>query len=73
MKCPCIDVCRYEDDSGWCFGCGLLKRERKRWKKLGKAERASVAAALPGRLAALAASGHVTGAAARRKKKRDRG
>ncbi len=68
MASPCIDVCRFDHDTGWCFGCGMEKPEKKRWKK-DKAERPAIRATLPGRLSALAASGHATGQAAARKKK----
>ncbi|MEL6504933.1 MAG: DUF1289 domain-containing protein [Pseudomonadota bacterium] len=36
---PCIDVCKYPD-GGFCKGCGMLKKEKKRWKRLdGRADR----------------------------------
>lgn len=70
MASPCIDICRYDERTGWCFGCGMLKPEKKRWKK-DKAERPAIRAALPQRLSELAAAGHRTGAAAAKKKKKD--
>lgn len=68
MASPCIDVCRYDEETGWCFGCGMTKKDRKRWKK-EKERREEIRAALPGRLAALAAAGHAVGKEARRKRK----
>ena len=65
MANPCIDVCRYDEATGWCLGCGMSKPEKKSWKK-EKAERPAIRAALPGRLAALAAAGQPTGKAAKR-------
>lgn len=68
MASPCIDVCRFDDATGWCLGCGMAKPEKKRWKK-ERGDRQSVRAALPGRLAVLAEAGHATGQAAKRKRK----
>ena len=69
MASPCIDVCRYDEATGWCFGCGMTKKEKKRWKK-DKEQRVHIREALPGRLFSLAANGHATGDAARKKKKK---
>ncbi|HEV7455230.1 MAG TPA: DUF1289 domain-containing protein [Roseococcus sp.] len=33
MASPCIDVCRFDEATGWCLGCGMAKPEKKRWKK----------------------------------------
>lgn len=65
---PCIKVCRFDDVSGWCFGCGMTKPERKAWKQV-PGYRPAILAGLPARLAALAGEGHTTGAAAGRKRK----
>jgi predicted Fe-S protein YdhL (DUF1289 family) len=67
MASPCIDVCRYDEATGWCLGCGMSKREKKRWKK-DKEDRPAVRAALPERIVALAAAGAKTGEAARKKR-----
>lgn len=69
MASPCIDVCRYDETTGWCLGCGMLKPEKKRWKK-DRAERPAIRAALPQRLQALASAGHATGEAATRTKRK---
>ncbi len=68
MASPCIDICRYEKETGWCFGCGMTRKDRKHWKK-EKDRRPAILAALPGRLAALEAAGHAVGKAAKRKGK----
>jgi hypothetical protein len=33
MASPCIDVCRHDEATGWCLGCGMTRKDRKRWKK----------------------------------------
>jgi predicted Fe-S protein YdhL (DUF1289 family) len=68
MANPCIDVCRYDEATGWCLGCGMTRKEKKAWKK-DKDRRDEIRAALPERLAALAAAGLPTGKAAKRKGK----
>ncbi|WP_223880524.1 DUF1289 domain-containing protein [Roseococcus microcysteis] len=67
MASPCIDVCRFDEATGWCLGCGMAKPEKKRWKK-DRDARPAVRDALPARLAALERAGHRTGKAAKRKK-----
>jgi predicted Fe-S protein YdhL (DUF1289 family) len=67
MASPCIDICRYDGTTGFCLGCGMLKPEKKRWKK-DREERPAIRAALPGRLATLRQAGLATGKAAKRKK-----
>jgi len=66
MASPCIDVCRHDEATGWCLGCGMTRKDRKHWKK--KQGRAAILAALPGRLVILAANGLPTGKAARKAK-----
>ena len=67
MASPCIDVCRYDEATGWCLGCGMSRKDKKHWKK-EKDRRPAIRAALQGRLEALAASGLPTGKAAAKKK-----
>ncbi len=68
MASPCIDVCRYDETTGWCQGCGMTRKDKKHWKK-EKERRPAIRAALPERLAALQAAGLPTGEAAAKKKK----
>jgi hypothetical protein len=68
MKSPCIDVCRHDDATGWCLGCGLTRKDRKAWKR-ERERRPEIAAALPGRLAMLRAAGLPTGKAASKRKR----
>ena len=65
---PCIKVCEFDDDTGWCFGCGMTKPERKAWKQVA-AYRPAILANLPARLDAMQVAGHRTGEAAKKKKK----
>ncbi len=69
MASPCIDICRYDEATGWCLGCGMTRKDKKHWKK-DKAMRPAIRETLPARLQALAAAGHPTGKAAKRKKKK---
>ena len=67
MASPCIDICRYDEATGWCLGCGMNRQDKKYWKK-EKERRPDIRAVLPGRLLSLAAEGHPTGKAAKKKK-----
>lgn len=65
MERPCIKICDYDKDTGWCRGCGMTKPERKAWKRV-KGYREAILAGLPARLEAMAAEGHAVGEAARK-------
>ncbi len=67
MASPCIDICKYDEETGWCLGCGMSRKDKKHWKK-EKERRPAIRAALAERLAALAASGQRIGKAAKRKR-----
>ena len=54
---PCIKVCVIDAVSGLCAGCGRSLAEIGGWLGFSDAERRAVMAALPARLAALAATG----------------
>jgi uncharacterized protein len=68
MASPCIDVCRFDDETGWCLGCGMRRKDKKLWKK-DRDTRPDIRTALPARLSVLAAAGNRVGADARRDKK----
>ena len=68
MASPCIDICRYDEATGWCLGCGMTRKDKKHWKK-EKERRPEIREPLPGRLLTLAAEGNPTGEAAKKKKK----
>lgn len=36
---PCIQVCRLDQASGYCIGCGRTADEIMRWPQLNEAER----------------------------------
>jgi predicted Fe-S protein YdhL (DUF1289 family) len=65
---PCLGICRYDDDTGWCLACGMTRPEKKAWKRM-PAYRAAILLGLAARLEALAAEGHPTGTAAGKRKK----
>ena len=33
-KSPCIDICDFSGQNGWCLGCGRTLNECDKWKKL---------------------------------------
>ena len=68
MGSPCIDVCRYDEATGWCLGCGMTRKDKKAWKK-EKPAWASIRDSLPARLSELEGRGQPVGKAARKKKK----
>jgi uncharacterized protein len=57
MPSPCVDICVFDKDSGWCVGCGRTRVECNLWKSAPRRQQRAIAAALPRRLRALAASG----------------
>ncbi len=34
QKSPCIDVCKFTGQNGWCIGCGRTREECQKWKKM---------------------------------------
>lgn len=52
IETPCIKVCRLDDSSGLCVGCGRTIEEVAAWVAMSAPERQRVMAALPARLAA---------------------
>jgi len=68
---PCIDVCRYDEATGWCLGCGMTRKDKKAWKK-EKPARPAILDALPSRLSALTAAGQAVAKAAKKKTKKQR-
>ena len=51
---PCIGVCKLDEQSGFCLGCGRTGGEIGAWSTLGGPERDAIWAELPERLKALA-------------------
>jgi predicted Fe-S protein YdhL (DUF1289 family) len=50
---PCVGVCKLEDTSGYCLGCGRNRNEISDWVAMGESQRDEVWLKLPERLAAL--------------------
>jgi uncharacterized protein len=48
---PCIAVCMIDPRSNLCFGCGRTLAEIARWHRMESAERQTVMAQLPARMA----------------------
>jgi uncharacterized protein len=48
---PCIAVCLMDPGSNLCFGCGRTLPEIARWHRMESAERRTVMAQLPARMA----------------------
>ena len=53
MQSPCIQVCRIDDTTGWCVGCGRTRDEIARWGTASNSEQARIWQQLPERLATL--------------------
>ena len=51
METPCIAVCMMDPKSKLCFGCGRTLPEIARWHRMESAERLTVMALLPARMA----------------------
>lgn len=52
ISTPCIKVCAVSGQTGLCIGCGRSLNEIARWASLSEAERQTIMAALPARMAA---------------------
>lgn len=46
---PCTQVCRIDEASGWCEGCGRTLAEIAAWGEMSEAQKASVWASLAAR------------------------
>ena len=55
IETPCIKVCTLDVRLGQCLGCGRRIGEIERWARMSAAERKTIMADLPARLAAIAA------------------
>ena len=47
---PCNNICRMDDATGWCVGCGRTLDEIARWGGTSDADRDAVMAQLPARM-----------------------
>lgn len=53
LPSPCIGVCRLDEATGWCVGCGRAGEELFGWGELPAAHQRAVWAELPARMAQL--------------------
>ncbi len=51
IETPCIAVCMMDPRTNLCFGCGRTLAEIARWHRMDNAERLTVMAELPERMA----------------------
>lgn len=51
ISTPCIKLCAVSGQTGQCVGCGRTLSEIARWGSMDEAERKSIMAELPARLA----------------------
>jgi predicted Fe-S protein YdhL (DUF1289 family) len=54
-KSPCISICRMEESTGYCLGCGRTSHEIANWKTWPEGERDAVWPLLPARMEILSA------------------
>lgn len=47
---PCVGVCKSDENTGWCFGCGRTNVEIEQWQELDHVKREGLAAELPDRV-----------------------
>ena len=52
---PCVGVCKSDDITGWCFGCGRTTIEIKEWLSYDDSQRLNLAAPLAERIGQLVA------------------
>lgn len=52
---PCMGVCKQDDVSGWCFGCGRTDDEIDNWQSFDDAKRSELEAQLGERVTQLIA------------------
>jgi len=50
---PCVGLCRLDETTGWCLGCGRTGAEIGAWRAAGEDERGAILATLSERLGAL--------------------
>jgi len=42
LDSPCLSICNYDDLDKICRTCGMIKDEKRRWKKLGGTEKSFI-------------------------------
>jgi predicted Fe-S protein YdhL (DUF1289 family) len=51
LETPCVNICLLDAGTGTCLGCGRTLAEIARWAEMTDAERRTVMAVLPARMA----------------------
>lgn len=47
---PCVGVCKSDENTGWCFGCGRTDTEIEQWQAFDAGTRAGLEAEMPERV-----------------------
>ncbi len=47
---PCVGVCKLDDTTGWCYGCGRTQDEIDDWQQYDEPKKELLEAALPDRV-----------------------
>ena len=50
LETPCVNICRLDDATGTCVGCGRTVAEIAGWTGMSDRERRAIMAALPDRM-----------------------
>ncbi len=53
MESPCRQICRLDEDLGFCVGCGRTPDDLRAWTRATEAEQAAIVAAAAARLESL--------------------
>ena len=53
MESPCRQICRLDEDRGFCTGCGRTPDELRAWTRATEAQQAAIVAAAAARLETL--------------------
>lgn len=54
---PCIDICIFDGQTGWCLGCGQTREEARDWRKMKPYNQKQLLNDLPRRLKKLTDQG----------------
>ncbi|HXG78469.1 MAG TPA: DUF1289 domain-containing protein [Methyloceanibacter sp.] len=49
MDSPCVNICRLDEETGLCIGCGRTIEEIARWASMSETERRAIMLALAAR------------------------
>lgn len=54
MKSPCNDICKIDEPSGYCIGCGRTMSEIGQWPGASSDQQKHILSLLPARMKAMA-------------------